>query len=507
MQENRVQKVVIVGGGTAGWMTAGLLVKLLGPQIDLTLVESDDIGIIGVGEATIPPIRIFNNVLGLDEDDFMHRTQATFKLGIQFENWGAVGNKYMHAFGPVGHDTGLFPFYHYWLRAKAEGMAGDLWDYSFNYQVAKADRFSRLDRIPDSPLEGLNHAFHFDAMLYAGYLRRGCEQSGVKRIEGLVTHTELNPETGFVDALLLKDGTKITGDFFVDCTGFRSLLMGGALGIGFDDWSEWCRVDRAVAIPAENGERLRPYTQSIAQKAGWMWRIPLQHRAGNGHVYCSDYMSDDEATDILLNNLEGKALADPRIFSFTVGRRKKFWHKNCVAIGLASGFLEPLESTAIHLIQNSVVRLAQMFPTTNFDQANEDEYNRQVAFEYQSIRDFIILHYKATGRADSPFWQQARDMEIPQSLKHRMALFEATGRIFRENNELFSEAAWLQVMYGQGLKPKNYHPMADALNEEEFRGFMVDIKTIIDSNVLKLPSHRDFIAGHCSALGSALAGQ
>ncbi len=498
-QEKHIQKVVIVGGGTSGWMTASLMAKLLGTQIDITLVESDEIGIIGVGEATIPPIQIFNNVLGLNEDDFMRKTQATFKLGIQFENWGKVGHKYMHAFGPIGHDIGFVPFHHYWLRAQAEGLTSDLWDFSFNYQVAKADKFSRLDKIPNSPLAGLSHAFHFDALLYARYLRLGSEQLGVKRIEGMVTNVELNGESGHIEALALRDGTKITGDFFIDCTGFRSLLMGEAMKVGYKDWSSYCRVNRAIAVPTENGPRLRPYTQSIAHKAGWQWRIPLQSRAGNGHVFCSDYMSDDEATHILMSNLEGETIAEPRTFGFTVGRRQKFWHKNCVAIGLSSGFLEPLESTAIHLIQNAVVRLSQMFPTRRFDEANIAEYNHQIGFEYDRIRDFIILHYKASERDDSDFWRYYKEMEIPDSLQHKMDLFKATGRIFRENNELFSEAAWLQVMYGQGIRPQSYHPMADELDGSTLKGLMTDLNTIIDSNVQKLPAHKDFIARHCAA--------
>ncbi|MCK5424062.1 MAG: tryptophan 7-halogenase [Emcibacter sp.] len=499
MNDDSVRKIVIVGGGTSGWMTASMLAKLLGPQIDITLVESDDIGIIGVGEATIPPIQVFNNVLGLDEDDFLSKTQGTIKLGIQFENWGTVGNKYMHAFGNIGHEIDLLPFHHYWLRAQADGDASDLWDYSFNYQVAKADKFSRLDKIPDSPLSGVTHAFHFDALLYAKYLRQGSEKLGVKRIEGLVIDTQLNAETGFIESISLKNGTRIEGDFFIDCTGFRSVLMGGALGVGYTSWADWCRVNRAIAVPTENGERLRPYTQSIAHSSGWQWRIPLQSRAGNGHVYCSDFMSEDEATDILLNNLEGETLADPRTFSFTVGRREKFWHKNCVAIGLSSGFLEPLESTAIHLIQNSVVKLAQMFPTMSFSTANEDEYNKQVGFEFERIRDFIIMHYKVSERTDSPYWRHYQDTEIPESLQHRIDLFKTTGRIFRENNELFAEAAWLQVMYGQGLRPQSYHPMADAMEGEKLQGFLADLKTIVDSNVKKLPSHKDFIARHFSA--------
>lgn len=499
MTENRIKDVVVVGGGTAGWMSASLLVKLFGRNTNITLVESEDIGTVGVGEATIPPIQIFNNVLGVKEDDFLKATQGTFKLGIQFENWGQIGDKYMHAFGAIGRQIGMVPFQHHWLRAQMNGDTSDLWDYSFNYQVAKADRFARLQKIPNSPLEGLTHAFHFDAGLYARYLRAGAEQLGVKRIEGLITETKLDPESGFIDAIVLKDGTEVAGDLFIDCTGFRSLLMGDALGVGYEDWTHWLPCDRAVAVPAENGERLRPYTQSIAHSAGWQWRIPLQHRAGNGHVFCSDFMSEDEATSILMNNLEGEALADPRTLRFTTGRRYKFWHKNCVAVGLSSGFMEPLESTSIHLIQTSIVRLAQMFPSTGFDQVNEDEYNKQIAFEFESIRDFIILHYHANQRTDSAFWQRCREMEVPESLTHKINLFRATGRIFRENNELFTENGWLQVLYGQGITPEDYHPMAEGLTDTLLSELLQNLKLIIDSNVPKLPTHRDFIARYSAA--------
>lgn len=503
MPENRIKKIVIVGGGTAGWMSASLLVKLFGKHTNITLIESEDIGTVGVGEATIPPIQVFNNVLGLKEDEFLKATQGTFKLGIQFENWGKLGDKYMHAFGAIGRQIGMVNFHHYWLRAQREGLVkgkeNTLWDYSFNNKVAKADRFARVAQIPNSPLEGLTHAFHFDAGLYAQYLRRGSEQLGVKRIEGLITESKLHPETGFIDAVVLKGGRVIDGDLFLDCTGFRSLLMGEALGVEYEDWTRWLPCDRAIAVPAKNGLRLRPYTQSIAHKAGWQWRIPLQHRAGNGHVFCSDFMSEDEATNILMNNLEGEAFAEPRTLRFRTGRRQKFWHKNCVAIGLSSGFMEPLESTSIHLIQTSIVRLAQMFPSAGFDLVNESEYNRQIAFEFEKIRDFIILHYHANSRTDSAFWQQCREMEIPESLKHKIDLFKATGRIFREGNELFTENGWLQVLVGQGIIPADYHPMADDLTDVQLSELMANLKLIIDSNVSKLPTHNDFIARHSAA--------
>jgi len=499
MAENGIKKIVVVGGGTAGWMSASLLVKLLGKQLEITLVESPEIGTIGVGEATIPPIQIFNSVLGLNEDQFLQETQGTFKLGIQFENWGQIGDKYMHAFGSIGRQLGMSGFHHYWLRAKAAGHASDLWDFSFNQQVGKTDRFARLPKIPNSPLDGLTHAFHFDAGLYARYLRRGSVQAGVNHVEGLITDVHLDGESGFIKSVELKDGTILEGDLFLDCSGQRALLIGDALGIDYQDWSHWLPSNHAVAVQSENGPRLRPYTQSIAHKAGWQWRIPLQHRAGNGHVFCNDFMSVDEATATLMGNLEGAAITEPRSFPFRTGRREKFWHKNCVAIGLSSGFMEPLESTSIHLIQTGVVRLAQMFPRMGFDATNIEEFNRQVAFEYERVRDFIILHYKANQRTDSAFWQQCREMAVPESLAYKMRLFEDTGLIFRENNELFSEAAWLQVMIGQGIMPKTYSPLADSISDAQLNEYLANLKQIISANVPKLPGQREFIARHCAA--------
>ncbi|PHZ85413.1 tryptophan halogenase family protein [Paremcibacter congregatus] len=499
MTAEPIQKLVIVGGGTAGWMSASLLVKLMGADLDITLVESDEIGTVGVGEATIPPIQTFNNVLGLDENAFLRQTQGTFKLGIQFENWGAPGDKYMHAFGPIGRELGFSAFHHFWLRRAKQGASDSLWDYSLNYQAAKADKFARLDHLPGSSLPGLTHAFHFDAGLYARYLRAGSEQMGVRRVEGRITQTQLNSETGFIEAVILEDGTRLEGDLFLDCSGFRSLLMGEALQVGYEDWTHWLPCDRAIAVPAENGPRLRPYTQSIAHQAGWQWRIPLQNRAGNGHVYCSDHISEDEATAVLMNNLEGMPLAEPRTLRFTTGRRAKFWHKNCIAVGLSSGFMEPLESTSIHLIQTAVVRLAQMFPTKAFDAVNEGEYNRQLGFEYERIRDFIILHYHTNQRTDSPFWTTCREMAIPESLQHKMDLFTATGRIFRENNELFTEDGWLQVMIGQGLRPASYHPLADQVPMDTLTDFMANLRGLHQRALTDLPSHTAFIAAHCAA--------
>jgi len=499
MDQGRVKKVVIVGGGTAGWMTAAMMSRQLGKKLDITLVESDAIGTIGVGEATIPPIQLFNNVLGLDENDFVKNTQGTFKLGIEFQNWGKIGDRYMHTFGTIGKDVGMIQFYQYWLRAHRAGMASGLWDYSFNFQAAMAKKFSRLEKVPDSPLSGITYAFHFDAGLYAKYLSGLAKKNGVKRVEGKVTKVNQRTEDGFITSVLLEDGNKVEGDLFVDCTGFRGLLIEETLGTGYHDWSHWLPVDRAIAVPSENAGEARPYTQSIAHSAGWQWRIPLQHRTGNGHVFSSKFMSEDEAANILLSNLEGKAIAEPRTIPFKTGMRKKFWNKNVVAIGLSSGFLEPLESTSIHIIQTSITKLMIMFPNADFNQADIDEYNSQAMFDFERIRDFIILHYHATTRTDSPFWDYVRTMDIPPELTRKMDLFKTSGRIFRNRTDLFNEPAWVQVMYGQGLTPSDYHPIADALTEDQLRDYMANIKTIIDTNIPKLPSQADFIARNCRA--------
>lgn len=494
-----IKKLVIVGGGTAGWMVAALAGKLMGRQLSIELVESDQIGTVGVGEATIPPIQIFNKAVGIEENAFLKATQGTIKLGIEFQNWGAHGDSYMHAFGPVGRRLGMVPFHHYWLRAQAAGDTSGLWDYSFNQQAAYAGKYDRMAKIPGSPLDGLSHAFHFDAGLYAKFLRGGSKNFGIKRTEGLIEKVHQDSETGFVTSVELKGGTLVQGDLFVDCTGFRGLLIEETLKTGYEDWSHYLPCDRALAVPSENVGPPRPYTQSIAHSAGWQWRIPLQHRTGNGHVYCSEFISDDEATSVLLSNLEGESLKDPVIIPFKTGRRKKFWNKNVVAIGLSSGFLEPLESTSIHLIQQSLVRLMRMFPTSRFDQSNVDEYNNQVGFEFDVIRDFIILHYHVNQRTDSLFWQRCAQMEIPESLQHRLSLFWETGGIFRFNNELFAEPAWLQVLIGQGIKPKSFSQLARDISDEELSGFFTDLKTIMAGGLKQLPSHQQYIDRHCAA--------
>ncbi len=480
-------------------MAAAVLAKALESTVEIELIESDDIGTVGVGEATIPQIRLINNFLGFDENDFLRHTQGSFKLGIQFNNWRRMGDSYLHAFGDIGMALGLLPFHHYWLRAKAEGLDASLWDFSLNAQAAMQNRFARIDRVGTSRLAGMKHAFHFDAKLYAQYLRRFAKARGVKRIEGRIVNVSLRGDDGFIDSVTLENDTQIAADLFIDCSGFRGLLIEGALKTGYEDWTRWLPCDRAVAAPCEHGDEFRPYTQATAQAAGWQWRIPLQHRVGNGHVYCSQYLSDDEAAEVLLHNLEGKALAEPHILRFTTGMRKKMWSKNCVALGLASGFMEPLESTSIHLIQSGISRLVSMFPDRCFDEALIDEYNRQSRFEFERIRDFLILHYHANERDDSEFWKACRDMSVPDALTAKIELFRTTGRIYREHEELFTETGWLQVLLGQRITPVRYHPIADTLAKDQLNEFLTNIRILINRAVEPMLRHEEFISQHCAA--------
>ena len=500
MQSNLIKNLVIVGGGTAGWMTAAALSKILGNKVAIRLVESDDIGTVGVGEATIPMIRKFNAVLGIDEDEFMRETQGTFKLGIEFVNWGKLGDRYMHAFGKYGQDLRTVDFYQYWLKMHQLGKAKDLAAYSVNRVAALRNKFMRATtEMGNSPLADITHAFHFDAGLYACYLRKFSEAHGVIRTEGKIRETVLRATDGHIDAVVLEDGTRVQGDLFIDCSGFRGLLIEGALHTGYEDWSHWLPCDRAVAVPCASAPTLTPYTRSTAHSAGWQWRIPLQSRIGNGHVFSSKYMSVDEATAILVNNLDGERLAEPRALKFVTGKRKKTWNRNCVAIGLASGFLEPLESTSIHMIQSTIARLVAFFPDTGFSQSDVDEFNRQSDFEIERIRDFIILHYKLTQRDDSPFWNYCRTMAIPDTLQAKLDLYRSRGRIVRVDNELFSEVGWLQVMHGQGLQPERHHPLVDLLSEAEILEYLGEIEEVIDKCADYMPTHAAFIAAHCAA--------
>jgi len=500
---NKIQNVVIVGGGTAGWITASLLSKVLGKTLNITLIESDKIGTIGVGEATIPPIIPFNNALGINEKEFLKATKGTIKLGIEFENWKKKGDKYMHAFGGIGKDFPFCDFYHFWLKSQSLGYTSELGDFSFNYQAAKKYKFAKVNHIEGTNLPGIEYAYHFDAGLYAKFLRSYCEKSGVKRVEGIINKVNVDDENGYVKSVQLKGDneeaaaerkiSKIEGDLFIDCTGLKALLIEETLATGYEDWSHWLPCDRAIAIPCESVEPILPYTKSIAHDAGWQWRIPLQHRIGNGLVYSSKYMSDAQAKDLLLANLDGKAIGEAKVIPFRTGRRRKQWNKNVVAIGLSSGFFEPLESTNIHLIQTAVTRLLKFFPHMGIKDEEVNEFNQQSQIESERMRDFIILHYKQNQRDDSPFWRACQRMDAPESLTKKMALFEQSGKIFREQDELFTEIAWQQVMIGQGLIPKDHHPLVDSLTNEQINDLMDNLKTIINRAVDKLPTHKEFL--------------
>ena len=483
---------MVVGGGTAGWMAAAALTRVFGGLLKIEVVESEAIGIVGVGEATIPQIKLLLGLLGIDENEFLLQTNGTIKLGIQFHGWGRPGDVYMHAFGGIGHSLGSLAFHHYWLKAHLAGKDDDLWAYSFNHRAATADRFDRVERIGESRLGGLAYAYHFDAGLVGQFLRRYAEQQGVVRTEGRIVDTVLREPDGHIDSVVLEDGRRIGGDLFIDCSGFRGLLIEQALNTGYEDWRQWLPCDRAAAVPCESGDPLRPYTQAFAREAGWQWRIPLQNRIGNGHVYCSDYLDDDRAAATLLENLDGAALAEPRILRFNTGRRRKFWNRNCVALGLASGFMEPLESTSIHLVQSGIDRLISLFPDRRFSAIEIDHYNRQCITEFERIRDFLILHYHVNQRPE-PFWTQRREMAIPETLAHKLELFRAGGRIFREPEDLFTEVAWLQVLLGQGVVPTGYHPLADRISAEQLDGFLANLRTLISRAVESLPGHRQFI--------------
>lgn len=499
MKDQAIQKAVIVGGGAAGWIAAAVLARAFGRLLEIRLIESEEIGIVGVGEATIPQIKLLNRFLKLDENEFLRRTHGTFKLGIEFCGWGRVGDAYHHAFGAVGADLGMLPFHHYWLRGRTRPANADLWAHSLNRECARANKFARLEKVEGAPLEGLAYAFHFDASLYAKLLREHAEKAGVQRTEGRIVAVKQRETDGFIKSVTMESGEEVEGELFIDCSGFRGLLIEQTLKTGYEDWSRWLPCDRAAAVPSDRLRALAPYTRATARGAGWQWRIPLQHRTGNGHVYCSRFVSDDEAAATLLSNIEGDAHAEPRLLRFVTGRRKKFWNKNVVALGLAGGFMEPLESTSIHLIQSGINRLVTMFPDRRFCEADIAEYNRQSVFEYERIRDFIILHYKATARSDTPFWNYCRAMEIPETLQNKIDIFRSSGRIFREHEELFTELSWLQVLLGQNVDPQGYHPAAEALTDAQLDEFLSNIRTIIIRTVAQLPSQADFIARHCAA--------
>ena len=499
--ERPIRSIAIIGGGTAGWMSAAAITKSFGRKIDVVLIESEEIGTIGVGEATVPHLSAFNRLLEINEAEFVRETQGSFKLGIQFNDWGKIGDSYIHGFGTIGRDLGLMPFHQYWLKARAEGRAKDLSHYSLNTLAAPQNRFMTVpsDAPPNSPLAEIAYAYHFDAGRYAQFLRRRAEAQGARRIEGKVVAVDQAGENGFVECVTLESGERIAADLFLDCSGFRALLIGGTLGVDFDDWTHWLPCDRALVAPCEKVGPITPYTRSTAHRAGWQFRIPLQHRTGNGHVFSSQFSNDDEAAEILLSTLDGPALGDPKLLKFTTGKRRKLWDRNVVAIGLAGGFLEPLESTAIYLIQAGINRLMNLFPTARCDPALQKVYNEQSDFEYERIRDFIILHYHATERDDTEFWNYVRTMSIPDALKSYMELFAADGQFFRNGTELFGLTSWVQVMLGQGITPRTYHPAVDWVANEEMLSLINHVEKVVASNAQLMPQHDDFIERCCSA--------
>ncbi len=486
-------------------MAAAGLSRAIDFPVSITLIESDEIGIVGVGEATVPHLRAFNNSLRIHEADFVRAVQGTFKLGIQFVDWGRIGDRYVHGFGTIGHDYRALPFFQYWLKLHQAGKAFPLDDYSLNTVACAAGKFmtGATDAPAGSPLADIAFAYHFDAGLYAAFLRRFAEARGVKRVEGHVIDVALKPENGFIESITLKSGQKIEGDLFVDCSGFRGLLIEGALETGYEDWTHWLPCDRAVAVPSEKTQPATPYTRSTARTAGWQWRIPLQHRTGNGHVYSSAYTTDDEATRVLLANLDGRPLADPRPLRFTTGRRRKMWNRNCVALGLASGFLEPLESTSIYLVQSGIGRLINLLPDRHMNPALQNEYNAQAKFELERIRDFLILHYCATERRDSEFWKYCTSMSIPDSLRAKIDLFRDSGRFFREGEEMFALTSWVQVMVGQRIVPAGHHPLVGGINDAELMKLGESVRGVIASCVAAMPAHEQFIDRHCKAPAAA----
>jgi tryptophan halogenase len=488
-------RLMIIGGGTAGWMAAACLRRFLPRDWSVRLVESDEIGTVGVGEATIPQIRLFNDALGIDEDEFLAATQGTIKLGIEFRDWTRVGHRYMHAFGAIGRGLGLVDFHHYWLRARAAGLAESLDHYSLNERAARARRMQRGAPRTSRYLLEMPYAYHFDAALYAAFLRRRAEAGGVERIEGRIGEVRLDPQRGDVAGVTLDDGRRFDGDFFIDCSGFRGLLIEGALASGYEDWSRWLLNDRAVAVPCAHGTVPQlPWTGATARDAGWQWRIPLQHRIGNGYVYCSAHIGDDAALDTLLSDLDGAAQAEPNQLRFVSGKRRRMWNRNVVALGLASGFMEPLESTSIHLVQAGISRLVKMLPSGAADPAVAAEFNRQSDFEWERIRDFIILHFKATERRDTPYWRDRAEMDVPDTLAAKIDLFRAQGLIFREHEELFTESGWLQVLVGQAVEPLRWHPLADSLEPAELAQFIAGISLTVEREVAQMENYDAFLA-------------
>jgi tryptophan halogenase len=494
-----IKRIVVAGGGTAGWMAAAALARTMGHTVAVTLVESEAIGTVGVGESTIPPLVVYNRLLGINEAEFMRATQATFKLGILFDNWKQPGDRYFHSFGYTGKDHWAAGFQHYWLEGRARGHTQSYDDYCLELVAALQSKFAQL---PDNKV---NYAYQLDSGLYARFLRQMAEADGVTRVEGKIARVALNGESGDIAALELDGGRRVEGDLFLDCTGFRALLIEGALHAGYDDWTHWLPCDSAIALQTPNVRPPVPYTRAMAHDAGWQWRIPLQHRTGNGIVYCSRYLDHDAALERLLGNIEGEPLTPPNKIRFQTGVRRKQWHRNCIAIGLSGGFMEPLESTSIHLIQRAILRLIRMMPQGAISPRDIAEFNDQQFQDMEQIRDFLILHYKVTDRRDSPFWRQCAAMEVPDSLRQKIELFRETARVFRRNEELFAENSWVQVMLGQGIEPQSWHPIAGKLNDDELDRLLGMIRQDVTRTVAGLPAHADYVARYCGAAEPAAA--
>lgn len=489
-----IREVLIVGGGTSGWMTAAALIhRLAGQPVKIRLIESAEIGTVGVGEATVPHIRFFNAKLGIDEADFMARTKATFKLGIEFCDWGRVGDSYIHPFGAFGEVIDGVDFHHHWARLHRAGHPHPLEDYSLPIAAARAGRFAFPVEDSTLLLSTFSYAFQFDAGLYAAYLRNYAEVRGVVRHEGKIIDVAQDEESGFVKSVTMENGDIVAADLFVDCSGFRGLLIEGALKSGYDDWSHWLPCDRAVAVPCTTNGPLTPYTRATAKDAGWIWRIPLQHRVGNGYVYCSSYISDEDAADALVGQLESKPIAKLNFLRFTTGKRRQQWSKNVVAIGLSAGFLEPLESTSIHLIQLAIGRLLDFFPDCGWNPMLATEYNRLMDLEYERVRDFLILHYHATERDNTPFWNYVRTMPIPDSLAHKMETFRERGVVVNYRDGMFLDASWIAVYLGQRVTPQHSDPLGMALDEAELAAKLCLIRNNCTTAAATLPLHADFI--------------
>ncbi|MFY8095357.1 MAG: tryptophan halogenase family protein [Niveispirillum sp.] len=499
MAGNLPGSILIVGGGTAGWMAAAALARSVGRHTRIQLVESSAIGTVGVGEATIPAIRGFNHMLGLDEADFLRHTQGTYKLGIEFCDWTRLNHSYFHPFGVHGASLDANYTHQYWLRLNAMGEGGSLEDYSLCSVMAKQGRYMAPVTDPRNIMSVVGSAYHFDASLYADYLRRYAERLGVVRLDRKVVDVALRGEDGFVEAVICDGGERLSADFFIDCTGFTGLLIEKALKAGYEDWSHWLPCDRAWAVPSSGDGRITPYTRSTAREAGWQWRIPLRHRVGNGHVFSSAHVSEEQARAVLLANIDGQALAEPKLLRFVTGRRKQAWVKNCLSLGLASGFLEPLESTSIHLIQTGITKLLDFFPGPQIDPAEVREYNALAQAEFEAVRDFLILHYHVTERSDTGFWDHCRTMEIPDSLQSRIALFRRRGRVSTRARALFTDTSWIAVMIGQGIMPETYDPLVDLHPLPTVRERMATMRARIRQAAESMPTHEAFLGKQAAA--------